>query len=338
MEHAAVAVTVTTIPAGKLRRYHGESAWQRLTDIRTIGLNLRDSVKIVGGLFKSLWIIMRFRPDVVFAKGGFVCLPLGLAAFVMRVPIVIHDSDTRPGLTNSILGKFAARIATGSPLDNYRYDTKKAAYTGVPIDAAFRPLSEPQQREAKAAIGVIDLAAPLVVVTGGGLGAKSINDAMVRAADTLLEQGIHVYHITGKKHFDTIKRQLPNHPHYHVVPFVYRDMASVLGAADLVVARASATFLQELAGLAKPVVVVPAAQLSDQVKNAVVYKTAKAASVLSDKEITATDTLGTTIIDLIDTPSARHDMARRLHAFAKPSAAADVARMIIDAYNQAGRR
>ncbi len=334
MAHANVSVEVRTIPAGKLRRYHGESIARRLTDFRTIGLNLRDIFKIIGGFFKSIWIIVKFRPDVVFAKGGFVCLPLGLAAYIMRVPIVIHDSDTRPGLTNSLLGRFASAIATGSPLDNYRYPASRSAYTGVPIDAAFTPLSPDEQRSAKSSIGLIDITAPLVVVTGGGLGAKSINDAMVRAAQTLIKRGVHIFHITGKKQFETIKESVPSHPHYIVVPFVYKDMASVLGAGDVVVSRGSATFLQELAGLAKPTIIVPASHLGDQVKNAVVFENAHAAKVLHDKEITETDILQDTIIEVLNDTEQRKKLSRNLHQFAKPHAASDLAKIIITTYQK----
>lgn len=337
MKHAQVSVAVTTIPAGKLRRYHGESIWQRLVDVRTIGLNIRDGFKIIGGFGKSIWVLWRFRPDVVFAKGGFVCLPLGLAARLLRVPIVIHDSDTRPGLTNTVLARFADRIATGSPLENYRYDRSRSTYTGVPIDAAFRPLSSDQQRAAKAAIGVIDLTAPLIVVTGGGLGARSINEAMVRAGEALVRAGVHIYHITGKKHYDDLKDRVPDHPHYTVVSFVYNDMPLVLGAADVVVARGSATFLQELAGLAKPVIAVPASQLGDQVKNAAVYREAEAAIVVTDHDITETDALKETIMALIKDASLREKLSRNLHRFAKPRAAVTLAEMIIDVHHKKTR-
>ncbi|MGB3008751.1 MAG: UDP-N-acetylglucosamine--N-acetylmuramyl-(pentapeptide) pyrophosphoryl-undecaprenol N-acetylglucosamine transferase [Candidatus Saccharimonadales bacterium] len=332
MKHANVPVEVATIPAGKLRRYHGESLWRRLTDIHTIALNIRDILKIIGGFFKSLLIIGRFQPDVVFAKGGFVCLPLGIAARLMGVPIVIHDSDTRPGLTNSVLGKFADRIATGSPLENYRYPAAKSRYTGVPINEAFHPLSSAEQQAAKASIGMIDITAPLVVVTGGGLGAKSINDAMVRSAKRLIAAGIHVYHVTGKKHFDDVKSLCIEHPHYMIVPFVYKDMVSVLGAGDIVVSRASATFLQELAGLAKPAIVVPGSQLGDQVKNAAVFAASEAVIVLRDKEIGETDVLGDTILAVLKDSALQHKLSQNLHRYAKPNAAADVAAMIIDAY------
>lgn len=328
MVHAVVPVQVSVIKAGKLRRYHGESWLQRLLDVKTIFYNIRDIAYIAIGFFQSFVILLVDRPDVVFAKGGFVCLPMGLAAALLGVKLVIHDSDTRPGLTNKILGRFAAAVGTGSPLENYSYDISKSRFVGVPINSSFRPYSEADKRKAKAALGM-DTGLPLVVVTGGGLGAKSINDAMVRGGDALIGRDIQVYHITGKKHYNDVHKAAPQSPLYKTVAFVYENMPAVLGAADIIVARGSATFIQEMAGMRKPIIVVPASHLGDQVKNAAVYQKAEAAKVLTDGEITKNDTMSETIIAMLDDMSSLDAMAKRLHTFAKPRAAQDMADMII---------
>lgn len=332
MQHARVPVRVKRVMAGKLRRYHNRTWAERLRDIETLVFNIRDIAFIIAGFLQSLIIIARFRPDVVFAKGGYVCLPLGLAAKLCRVPLVIHDSDTRPGLTNRVLARFARAIATGSPLDNYHYPESRSHYTGVPIDAAFRPLTAAEQQQAKADIGLIDTTAPLVVVTGGGLGARSINDAIVKDAARLLDAGLHIYHVCGKLHHDAMLAGAPEHPHYHLVPFVYKDMHHVLGAADLIVARGSATFLQEMAAMAKPVIVVPSHLLGDQVKNAAMYDKAQAVRALTDQEVTASSALCDTILSLMDDSTSRKHMSQKLHQFAKPHAASDLAHLLMDAY------
>lgn len=329
MKHAKVPVRISTIPAGKFRRYHGQSLLDKLTDVRTIAYNLRDLVYIAAGFMKSLWMLVTDRPDVVFAKGGYVCLPLGLAAALLRIPLVIHDSDARPGLTNKVLARFAVKIGTGTPTENYDYDQSKTSYVGVPIHEVFRPFSEDEKNAARHELGVIDTKAPLVVVTGGGLGAKSINDAMVQSGKLLIDAGVHVYHVTGKKNYDHVAAHVPDHPHYIVVPFVYKDMHAVLGAADVVVTRASATFIQELAGLAMPSIIIPAAHLGDQVKNATLYQDAQAALVLTDARIAEGTTLGTSIMSLVNSPEARAVLSRNLHAYAKPQAALDMAHMIV---------
>lgn len=331
MQHASTAVAVHVIAAGKLRRYHGVPLWKQLLDIPTVIKNIRDIALIGMGFLQSFVLLRQFRPDVVFAKGGYVCLPLGYAANLLGVPLVIHDSDTRPGLTNKLLSRFASKIATGAPLENYTYPKDRSVYVGVPIDPAFHPFTPAEQRQAKHALGIVDLDKPLIVATGGGLGAESINTALMDAAERLINDGFSIYHVTGKKHFATVKRLAFEHPDYHVVEFVYKDMAQVLGAADIVVSRASATFLQELASLAKPTIIVPAAHLGDQIKNATVYEAARAAIVLQDAEIKDGETLYRSIAQWRSDPSASADMTTRFHAFAKTSAAADVARLITEA-------
>jgi UDP-N-acetylglucosamine--N-acetylmuramyl-(pentapeptide) pyrophosphoryl-undecaprenol N-acetylglucosamine transferase len=331
MEHALVPVPVHVISAGKLRRYHGVPLWRQLLDIPTVLKNIRDIARIAIGFFQSVALIRKFRPDVVFAKGGYVCLPLGYAAKMLGVPMVIHDSDTRPGLTNKLLSRFARLIATGSPLENYPYPAEKTTYTGVPIDPAFHPLSAEEQRHAKQKIGIVDLTKPLVVVTGGGLGAESINKGVGAVAEQLIDSGFALYHVTGKLHFENVKRDAYQHADYHIVDFVYKDMLSVLGAADIVVSRASATFLQELAALAKPAIIVPASHLSDQVKNAEVYREAKAAIVLSDKEVRSGEGLLSAIEHLASKKKETQEMASRFHKFARSDAAIDVAHLIVSA-------
>lgn len=328
MAHAAVPVTVTAITAGKLRRYAHMTRLQHLVTPSIVGKNVVDSFKIGFGFIQSIVLLRREKPDVVFAKGGFVCLPLGAAAHLLRIPLVIHDSDTRAGLTNRVLARWALSIATGFPVEYYPYNPAITQYVGVPIDRRFVPLSKTQQQQAKRALG-FDQDAPLVVVTGGGLGAKSINEAMASIASACTAQGWNVYHLTGKAHYEAVKSQVDESPHYRLVPFVYNDMNTVLGAADVVVARGSATFIQELSGLGKASIVIPARHLGDQLKNAAMYEQASAAVVLNDDEIRMKPTmLFDQLSVLMNDEDVRTRLAKKLHSFARPDAARDVADMI----------
>lgn len=331
MEHADVTVDVRTIMSGKLRRYHNETWYRRLLDVPTFAKNLKDGVLVGIGFLQSLWLLVRLKPDIVFAKGGFVCLPVGMAARALSIPLVIHDSDSRPGLTNRVLARWAKAIGTGAPLENYPYPEDRSRYVGVPIEAAFHPYTLKQQKVAKSEIGIVDLSKPLLVVTGGGLGSRSINKAVVSIADKLLDAGMAIYHVTGKKHYEAVKKLAPERADYHIVPFVFKDMVSVLGAADVVVSRASATFLQELAALAKPTIIVPAKQLGDQIKNAEVYQNAQAAEVLSDADITDEPTrLVDAVLRITQDKTYAASLAGKLHEFAKPDAALDMATLIVD--------
>lgn len=331
MAHASIPIEIRVISAGKLRRYHGIPMWRQLVDAEILSKNTRDLGRILAGYKQSRQIIKQFKPDVVFAKGGYVCLPVGYAAKHLNVPLVIHDSDTRPGLTNKVLSRFAARIATGSPVEYYPYNKAITTYTGVPIDPSFHPFTSEERQQARTHLGVVDPARPLVVFTGGGLGSLSINRAAISIGESLVQAGYSVIHVAGKAHFHAIKEQVPNSSHYQLLEFVYSDMDQLLGAADVAISRGSATFLQELAALATPTIIVPAANLGDQVKNAEVYGKARAAVVLTDHQLKEDpQVLYGAIQALISASSKTKAMSKRFHAYARPHAAQDVATIIYE--------
>ncbi len=325
MAQLPVPVVVSTITAGKFRRYAHMSVLEHFKHPSIVFNNIIDIFKVAMGFLQSLWIIAWFQPDVVFAKGGYVCLPMGIAAWVLRKPLIIHDSDSRPGLTNKVLARFASKIATGFPLDNYNYAADRSVYTGVPIDSSFKPVSNKEQRRYKADIGV-DEDKPLIVAFGGGLGAVSINDAMPSLAKSL--KGATVYNITGKANIKRAEQCGEGVENYRPVDFVY-GIHKVMAAADLVITRASATALQELSGLAKPVIAVPARQLGDQLKNADVFVRADAVIKVSDSDLKGDD-FNKLVRKLMSDAKRRQELATNIRQFSRPEAAKQIAQMIVD--------
>jgi UDP-N-acetylglucosamine--N-acetylmuramyl-(pentapeptide) pyrophosphoryl-undecaprenol N-acetylglucosamine transferase len=325
MAQLPVPVVVSTITAGKFRRYAHMSILEHFKHPSIVFNNLIDIFKVAIGFLQSLWIIAWFQPDVVFAKGGYVCLPMGIAAWVLRKPLIIHDSDSRPGLTNKVLARFASKIATGFPLDNYNYAADRSVYTGVPIDSSFKPVSDKEQRRYKADIGV-DEDKPLIIAFGGGLGAVSINDAMPPLAKLL--KSTTVYNITGKANIKRAEQRGEGVANYRPVDFVY-GIHKVMAAADLVITRASATALQELSGLAKPVIAVPARQLGDQLKNADVFVRADAVVKVSDSHL-KDDDFGKLVSKLMDDAERRQELSSNIRQFSRPEAAKQIAQMIVD--------
>ncbi len=326
------AIPVQTVVSGKLRRYHHLSLMQHILWPSLMWKNLGDAFKVGVGFIQSIVKLIVWRPDVIFTKGGFVCLPVGMAAHVLRIPLVIHDSDAHPGLTNRILSRWATSIATGAPLEYYPYLRSKSKYVGIPISAEFQPYTASQQWDAKREWG-INPDKPLLVITGGGLGARRLNDTVVKVLKKL-QQSTSVILVSGVGKYDDLRKVVPkNNENFQLHGFV-NNMPTLLGAADVVVTRAGATTILELAAIQKPVILVPNAALTGghQIKNAKVYEDAKAALVLNEDEMVAKpQMLVKAVNDLIENPKVAKAMARRFAAFSKPNAAKDMARMILAA-------
>jgi UDP-N-acetylglucosamine--N-acetylmuramyl-(pentapeptide) pyrophosphoryl-undecaprenol N-acetylglucosamine transferase len=331
--HFDPTLRIDSIVSGKFRRYYHLTILRQLLWMRLVLLNLRDSFLVVAGLLQSIVKLLVWRPDVVFTKGGYVCLPVGLAARLLRIPLVIHDSDAHPGLTNRILSHFATTIATGAPLEYYDYPKSKSHYIGIPVSAEFHPFSAHERAVARRRWG-IDSNKPLIVITGGGLGAKRINDVVIEVLPQLLELGSVVL-VAGSAQYDELAAlTTPNSEHFQLHSFISDGMATLLGASDVVVARAGATTILELAALAKPTILIPNAKLTGghQLKNAQVYADAHAVVIIDEeKMITDMNILVNAIKSVLDDDKIKSRISKNISEFARPHAAKDMANYIIKA-------
>ena len=295
-------------------------------------LNIRDAFLVGIGIAQSVIKLIIWRPDVVFTKGGYVCLPVGLAARFLRIPLVIHDSDAHPGLTNRVLARFATSIATGAPLEFYHYPATITRYVGIPISENFHVHTSEEREGAKSEWG-IGTDKPLIVITGGGLGAQRINETVAETLHELLAIGSVVL-ISGAGQYDQLRALMPaNNNYFQLHPFI-TDMPVLLTAADIVVTRAGATTILELAALVKPTILIPNAKLTGghQLKNAAVYAEKNAVVIVNEEAMMQNRQLLVEAVQkLISHPTEAHDMAERFSTFAKPHAAKEMADMIITA-------
>lgn len=324
-------VPVATILSGKLRRYHHLKWWQHITIASVFWPNVRDIFLVIAGGIQSLFRLIVWRPDVVFTKGGFVCLPVGLAAALLRIPVVIHDSDAHPGLTNRVLSKVATIIATGAPLAYYDYPLAKSFYVGIPIAPDFRVLTPELKKKFRQVRGIAtDI--PLVVVTGGGLGAKQLNDLVVDQLPALQEKASIVL-ISGREQYDELRARTPaDSERFQLKAFVSDSMAELLGSADIVVSRAGATTLLELSALAVPTILVPSERLTWQIKHARMYEEHDAVLLLNESDLAQDGTLLVRSINsILSDPAKMRHLAARIQTFAKPAAAEEMAQFILDA-------
>lgn len=330
---AASGLEFAAIKAGKFRRYHSASALAKVLNVQTLGPNMRDMGRVVMGVAGALKILRRFKPDVVFIKGGFVGLPVGIAAKLLGRPFVIHESDVSPGLANRILARWATRIAVGFPTKHYReFEPARLVFTGNPVR---RELTQISREEGLVKLG-LDAALPVVFVTGGSQGAAQINDAIIQALPQLLEF-CQVVHLTGEGEYERVKfevRRLGHVPlieRYHPHGFLMAEMAAALVVADVVLARAGANTIAELATLAKPTILIPNYELAGhQMENARMLSRAGAARVLDGPRLTPALLIGE-VRRILDDPEERDRLTAGIRRFARDDAAGELAALILAA-------
>ncbi len=323
--------------AGKLRRYTNFTFLTYLKHFDVVLKNIRDVFKNIIGFFQSFFRLAFNRPDVIFFKGGYVCLPVGTAAKVLRIPYVIHDSDAAPGLTNRLLAKRATKIATGMPLEYYSYPADKAEWTGIPTSDEFKPVSAARQKALKKELG-FDADKPLLVATGGSLGAEHINIAIRETLPSLLKI-TSVMLVAGRERYPEML-DLKDYEvwddgklttNFRMVKFS-SEMYKLFGAADVVVSRAGASTMTELSSMAKTVIMVPNEKLPGyhQVKNARAYEKANAVVVIEDGEMHKDSSkLLNAVRKLMKDEEKRAELSKNLHAFIKDNAAENLANIVI---------
>lgn len=322
---------IKAIFAGKYRRYHSKSFAWHILHLPTLIKNIRDVLYLCIGLIQSLLTLVLRRPQVVFCKGGFVCVPIGIVARLLRIPLVIHDSDTRPGLTNRILSRWACYIGTGMPVEFYPYDRSITTYTGIPVSSAFRPVASAEQQRHKAKLG-FGRSQKVLLITGGGNGADSLNKKVVKVVGELLESGWGIVHLAGRGKANTLQRvkdSLDSHIRDNWQIEEFTDMVPRMLAADVVIARTSASTLQECANAKKRVIGIPSPHLEDQSMNADFFASKQAILAVDQTEVTSEQ-----LIDHIRTMSGAKAVryGTTLHAeFARPQAAQDITDLIMKA-------
>lgn len=327
---SGLKMPVKKLSSGKLRRYTNFGFWDYLCHFGLVLGNFLDGFKILWGILQSFCRLTANRPDVIFLKGGYVCLPVGIVAGVLKIPYVIHDSDAAPGLTNRVLAKKAKVIATGMPLNFYKYPKGRAVWTGIPISGDFRPVSKNIQAEAKEALG-FDAKRPLLVVTGGSLGSLHINEAIAKILPELLKK-CSVALISGHESYDKFEYLIEKYPSgFKLIEFT-TEMPKYFAAADVVVSRSGASTMSELASMKKAVVLVPNHKLPGfhQVKNAESYVEAGAALLVRDREQGIyEEELLTVICSLLDDVELRKSISKKLGGFAKNDAAEELAKLVL---------
>jgi UDP-N-acetylglucosamine--N-acetylmuramyl-(pentapeptide) pyrophosphoryl-undecaprenol N-acetylglucosamine transferase len=307
-----------SMEADLVPRHGYEVAWVNFSGLRGKGLLrlLMLPLTLLRAMGQSAAAIFRHRPDVVLGMGGYITFPGGLMAVLLGRPLVIHEQNSIAGLSNRVLARISERVLSGFP------DVlPKAVWCGNPVRSSIAALPEPQQRYG-ARSGKLN-----VLVVGGSLGAKALNEALPQALALLPEDARpRVLHQTGKQHFDAV-RQLYKRAGVQadIRPFL-DDMAGCYAEADLVICRAGALTIAELAaaGVASILVPFPFAVDDHQTHNAR-FLSERGAAVLQPQTGLSAEGLAQQLRDL--TRDKLSAMAQQARALAKPEAAQQVAQV-----------
>jgi UDP-N-acetylglucosamine--N-acetylmuramyl-(pentapeptide) pyrophosphoryl-undecaprenol N-acetylglucosamine transferase len=310
-----------SVPAGKWRRYFSL-------------LNISDIFKTIYGCLRALLKVYSIYPDVIFGKGGYASFPILLAGKILNIPVIIHESDSKPGKVNKWAGKFAKRIALSYP-DAIQYFEHKdrVAYTGNPIRSG---IIQPLINGAREFLNLEEIT-PTVLILGGSQGSQNINDAIIGGLPELLNN-YQIIHQTGKANLEEIKSTitviLKDHPYaYRYHPFDYlNDLALRMsaGIADVVVSRAGSTIF-EIAAWAVPSIIIPlpSSISHDQTHNAFAYGKTGAASVIEENNL-STHILIEEIGRITGTPEISNIMRTKAKEFARLDSAKIIAKAILD--------
>ena len=320
--------------AGKFRRYNGEGLKQ-LLDTPTILKNGRDLGRVIRGFSESRRLLKKIKPDIIFVKGGFVGVPVGLAAAQLHIPFVTHDSDTIPGLANRIISRWAIAHTVALPKEVYSYPANKTFTVGVPVSAEYQRVSPEKKAQYRHELK-LEKFNQMVFVTGGGNGAKQLNEVIVANATYILQRypNLVLVHVAGRALEQEVRltydRILPEtlRPRVVVKGFV-TDLYLYSGAADVIVARGGATNLAEFAIQAKACIVIPSKQLVWNIKNTEVLSERNAVIKLTEVQAEQERRLALTISSLLDDDKERKELGLRLSSFARPNAAHELAELII---------
>jgi len=319
---ASEGISVYYIPAGKVRRYPNLLLpW--------------DILKTVAGIIYAFFLLWWLLPDAIFAKGSYGSFAIALVGRLYLIPLFVHESDSRPGLVNTILAKFATRVGVSFPEALEYFHPKKTAFVGNPVRLS---LKEESQDKAKS-IFRLKGGKPVILVLGGSQGSTRINAIIAQTLHDLLSS-YEVIHQCGEHNVVSLRKELQevygidaaSTSYYHLQGFLNeKEEAAALAAANLVVSRAGAGSIYEIALAGKPSLLIPLSESASkhQHYNAFYYARLGAAFVIEESNLSP-HVLFSEINNMLSNPEKVAQMTLAAKSFAKPDAAQKIARELLE--------
>ena len=311
-------ISLRHIPVGKFRRYFD---WRNFVDVFKIPL----------GVIKSLWLLLVLMPDAIFSKGGYASFPVVLAAWLYRIPVLIHESDANPGLANSMLAKFCVRAAIAYPEAEVFFPASQVVLTGDPLR---EDINQGSAQKARERLGLTE-SRKLIFVWGGTQGSRSINLKVLRALPDLLKH-YQVVHQTGEEDFQEVENIAAEegikvgHDGYHAFPFIGDELKDILAAADLVISRAGSNSLSEIAANKKPAIIIPLEKSSSDHQRMNAYSLARIGACLVMEEGNLGEhMLMEKVQEILENDFLREKLANNIFTFYHPDAAERIAEGVL---------
>lgn len=292
--------------------------------------NFTDILKMPFGLVQALWHLFFFMPDVVLVKGGHGSLLPGLAAIFYMIPLFVHESDSIPGKANKTLSRFAKKIFTS-------FESAAGAFPGKDVQLVGNPVREELlngERVEAVQYFKLDTLEKTILFLGGSQGAKALNEAVLNSVVSLTE-GFQVIHQTGQNNFQEVSQRAATivkegegkygpqvQRRYRAYPFLdAREMSLAYAMADVVVARAGAVTIAELAALGKPSVVIPLPYAASDHQRNNAYEFQKYGAVVIEEDNLTTNILIDQIKNILSDSEKYANLSASIKSFAKPQAA-----------------
>lgn len=311
-------IPTKTISSGKLRRYF---SWSYIPDL----------VRVPLGIVQALWHLLVFMPDAIFSKGGFAGIPVVIAAWIYRIPVVIHESDITPGLANQFSAHLAKKVAVSFPGASNFFSPEKAVVAGNPVREEIARGSKEEARK------IFQLAEgkKTILVMGGSQGARAVNGAILRVLPQLVKD-YEIIHLTGKGEWENVEQEAgragikAGHNGYHPYPFLREEMPHAFAAADLVISRAGANAISEIAANGKPAIIIPLKSSANNHQELNAYALAEiGAAVVLNQDNLGENILLEKIREVMNNGDVRFELGERIKKFYDPDAAKKIAEEIV---------
>ena len=319
---------------GRMEMEKVPAAGYRIVGVSVVGLNRKQwwknitlPFKLITSLIFVRHFVRRFAPDVVVGVGGYASAPTLYTASRLGIPYLIQEQNSFPGLTNRMLAKKARKICVAyDNLENY-FPKEKMLMTGNPIRQDIAANLSEKRASAFDFFGLSpDL--PVLLIVGGSLGARSINQGVVNCADEILASGCQILWQTGGHYYKQINATVKPRQGMVVKDFI-KEMDLAYAMADMIVSRAGAIAISELCVVGKPAILVPSPNVAEdhQTKNALSLSARNAAVLLPDDQVYAE--LGKTVVELMQSERRRELMSENIVRLGKQNAAQDIAKWVI---------